>query len=335
MADRVLYAEDIARYDRYDRLLDIFKAEFPQMTEENWSNDELLRLLNGKAIDETEKFLRDVLAKRNVLEGNPLFVGNDDIYDWLLRLSDMKMSKQYPVWRLNNKPVIFVLNGRVLPVNLPPTDTTKLFPHPATDELQLMAKEFWNISAKDIAGIELMSSIQYTNTYTTDPMAKSYQPEFMLLIREFVKEPLIILPTDSEALKNFKRVLIDLNALSMKLRNDIHSPVIIEITTRSGITNLNRARIGTAKVRLQGFNVPRQFYIPKYYPDDIASQAEYDMKPTLYWNPEVVTDREGKAEITFPVGLNKRRGLQIRVEGIDLNGGIGSITQGIVVGERK
>jgi uncharacterized protein YfaS (alpha-2-macroglobulin family) len=66
----------------------------------------------------------------------------------------------------------------------------------------------------------------------------------------------------------------------------------------------------------------------------MVDQAEYDVKPTLYWNPEAVTDREGKAEITFPVGLKPRR-LQIRVEGTDLQGGIGSTVQGISVNEKN
>jgi hypothetical protein len=87
-----------------------------------------------------------------------------------------------------------------------------------------------------------------------------------------------------------------------------------------------------AKQSLRGFAVPRAFYVPKYYPDNMVDQAEYDVKPTLYWNPEAVTDREGKVEITFPVGL-KPRGLQIRVEGTDLQGGIGSTVQGISVNE--
>jgi len=42
-ADHILYKEDIAQYDKYDRLFDILLAEFPQLEQVSWSKIRVLR----------------------------------------------------------------------------------------------------------------------------------------------------------------------------------------------------------------------------------------------------------------------------------------------------
>ncbi|MDR1155695.1 MAG: hypothetical protein LBL04_13395 [Bacteroidales bacterium] len=230
MADRVLYQEDIERYDRYDRLIDIFKAEFPQFELSSCPGSEAQRSYGFKV--------------KNIPGGK--MIPFEDQYA--------------PVRHISDRPVLFFLNGRA-------------------------SQNLWDHPANDITGIELMDSPEYLWPYIYDPVYDS-------AIRPFV----------------------------------------IEITTRSGRSDLQHPSIGTATVNLRGFTVPRQFYVPKYNPENVIDQADFDMRPVLFRDPEVVTDREGKAEITFPVGL-KPRGLQIRVEGTDLQGGIGSTVQGISVNE--
>jgi len=265
-ADHVLYEEDIARYDKYDRLLDILKAEFSQFHQESWKNDELLRM---KYMPIRDKNMVLVIHKGTVPD-------------------------TYPIWRFENRTVLFVLNGRVIPAEIPAEDNFTLSRHPKTDSLQLIASKFWNIAASEVTGIEIVDSPEYVWAY--DGKIKNYYP---------MGEPPLFITWNGP------------------LR-----PLIVEITTQSGSTNLERTQIGTAQQHLRGFAVPKSFYVHKYYPEDIFDRAEYDLKPTIYWNPEVVTDQEGRAEIRFPVG-NKPHGLQIRVEGMDLQGGIGSIMQRI------
>lgn len=327
MADRILYQEDIARYDRYDRLLDIIKAEFPQLNEENWSNDELLQLQNGKSCSQLGNILQNWIDD----EKNESL--RDMYLDWLNSLTDLRLLHHFPVWKFVGRPVLFIFNGRALPVYFPANDTLKILPHPESDEMLLMAKEFWNISAKDIAGIELMNSAQYTGSYDLQ-LKKTYQPEMYKLIDQVYgtimnkRTPIVNLPTAERIFLETKKEL-DWIYASYHSVHETKGPVIIEITTHSGISNLNRTRIGTSKLSMRGFNVPRHFYVPKYYPDSIFDQVEFDSKPVLYWNPEALTGSDGTAVIQFPVG-QKPRELQIRVEGIDLRGGIGSVMQGVV-----
>lgn len=54
---------------------------------------------------------------------------------------------------------------------------------------------------------------------------------------------------------------------------------------------------GHRKTKIQGFSPERRFYIPDY--SDASLPNEQDFRRTLYWNPNVVTDTEGKATVKF------------------------------------
>jgi len=207
---------------------------------------------------------------------------------FLINSNSTYISTDYPVWSFQMRPVVFILNGRILPMDLPSNSDLQLPSNRFIDNANLIAKNFWNIPAKNINGIEILDSPEYVLTYGCDPRI----PDKLQWCRDKYEEML--------------------------------RPLIVIVTTHSGDVDIERTQIGTAEQHLQGFTIPQTFYVPKFYPEDIGKQAEYDVKPTLYWNPEVLTGRDGKAEIQFPVGL-KPRGLQIRVEGIDLRGGIGSM----------
>lgn len=52
---------------------------------------------------------------------------------------------------------------------------------------------------------------------------------------------------------------------------------------------------GVRKTKLNGYNLVREFYSPNYG----TMPPEPDYRRTLYWNPMVVTDQDGKAEVRF------------------------------------
>ena len=54
---------------------------------------------------------------------------------------------------------------------------------------------------------------------------------------------------------------------------------------------------GHRKTKIQGFTPERKFYIPDYSYTDLPD--EQDFRRTLYWNPNVTTDAEGKASVQF------------------------------------
>ena len=60
--------------------------------------------------------------------------------------------------------------------------------------------------------------------------------------------------------------------------------------------NKQRHFIAGREIKLQGFNKPVEYYSPDY---SKKQPDEPDYRKTLYWNPNVVTDKDGKAEIGF------------------------------------
>lgn len=68
-----------------------------------------------------------------------------------------------------------------------------------------------------------------------------------------------------------------------------------------------------------GYQAERSFYLPKYTP---TSAPGVDWRTTVYWNPDVITDSQGKASFQFynASGLGTYKAV---VEGMDENGNIG------------
>lgn len=97
---------------------------------------------------------------------------------------------------------------------------------------------------------------------------------------------------------------------------------VIVITTKRGAgTESNYARYspGIVTYTPKGYYAVRQFYSPKYTatPDD-----KPDLRTTVYWNPHLVTDPTGKANINY-FNTDQAGKYRIVIEGIDAFGNIG------------
>lgn len=71
----------------------------------------------------------------------------------------------------------------------------------------------------------------------------------------------------------------------------------------------------------KGYSVERQFYAPKYSGPRNNLQRE-DYRSTIYWNPNITTDKEGKASFDYFNG-DVKGNYRVVVEGIDNSGNIG------------
>ncbi len=71
----------------------------------------------------------------------------------------------------------------------------------------------------------------------------------------------------------------------------------------------------------KGYATERQFYVPKYAGPRTALQPK-DIRSTIYWNPIVNTDKEGKASLEF-FNADDKGTYRVVVEGLDNNGNIG------------
>ncbi len=96
----------------------------------------------------------------------------------------------------------------------------------------------------------------------------------------------------------------------------------IEITTRAGKGPSMKATPGTYLYKPLAFSVSKQFYRPRYtYRNKMADRGT-DLRSTIHWAPQVVTDKDGRATVSF-FSADKPADYTITVEGTDLQGNLG------------
>jgi hypothetical protein len=106
----------------------------------------------------------------------------------------------------------------------------------------------------------------------------------------------------------------------------------IEITTRAGSGPVMPHTPGTYLYKPMPFSLPKQFYQPKYTVNN-KDKAGKDSRSTIFWKPNLVTDKEGKATLSF-YSSDKTGTYTIVLEGADANGNIGSYRSEINISGR-
>lgn len=143
------------------------------------------------------------------------------------------------------------------------------------------------ISAEDIAGIEFMSSSKYTSAYETEWSTPHY------------------------------------NATGGKgtfLSSVLLKYVFIEVTTYSGNGAFYKKVPGIYLYKPLAPVVARSFYAPRYNTTDTSSTPDY--RATVYWKPDILTDKNGEARFSFYTSDSKS-GYLVIVQGADLTGKVG------------
>jgi hypothetical protein len=96
---------------------------------------------------------------------------------------------------------------------------------------------------------------------------------------------------------------------------------LLVITTKRGAgteNNYNRYAPGIVTYSPKGFYQARQFYSPKY---DANPDTKPDFRTTVYWNPHLVSDATGKANINY-FNTDQAGNYRIVIEGIDVDGNL-------------
>lgn len=75
---------------------------------------------------------------------------------------------------------------------------------------------------------------------------------------------------------------------------------------------------GIDRRRIQGFARRTAFYSPRYNAADLPTDS--DLRRTLYWNPSVKTDKDGRANVTFFTNSRPLQLLDITIRGIGNRG---------------
>jgi hypothetical protein len=100
-------------------------------------------------------------------------------------------------------------------------------------------------------------------------------------------------------------------ALVITLRHGGESRKYLTSETASGVISYN----------FNGFYKPRIFYSPKY-DNPKSNNNDPDLRSTIYWAPNIITDKDGKASFEY-FNADTKGTYRIVVEGIDNNGNIG------------
>jgi TonB-dependent SusC/RagA subfamily outer membrane receptor len=95
---------------------------------------------------------------------------------------------------------------------------------------------------------------------------------------------------------------------------------VIIITTKAGKekTTFNTRAPGMLPYSPKGFYTVRQFYSPKY---DANPDTKPDLRTTVFWEPNLVTDVNGKATVKY-YNTDKDGPYRVVIEGIDANGSL-------------
>jgi len=98
------------------------------------------------------------------------------------------------------------------------------------------------------------------------------------------------------------------------------SGVIVVTTKRGAGTESNYARYspGIVTYAPKGYYQIRQFYSPKY---DATPDPKPDLRSTVYWNPHLVSDLTGKANLNY-YNTDQSGTYRIVIEGIDIDGNL-------------
>ncbi len=107
---------------------------------------------------------------------------------------------------------------------------------------------------------------------------------------------------------------------------DRYLPIYLEVTTYSGNGAFLKKTPGTYLYRPIPFTLPTQFYSPKYTVKNKTVAMGTDMRSTLHWEPNVVTDANGKATVSF-FTADKPASYTIIMEGITGEGELGHSRQ--------
>ncbi len=98
---------------------------------------------------------------------------------------------------------------------------------------------------------------------------------------------------------------------------------VLVITTKRGGPDYSFQRYapGIVTYNPKGLSRSKEFYAPKY-DDPKTNKAVADLRTTIYWNPNLITDAAGKASFSF-FNADSKGTYRVVIEGIDSDGNLG------------
>lgn len=123
------------------------------------------------------------------------------------------------------------------------------------------------------------------------------------------------------SLNSFSTTLIDkIEIMTNATVSDLETEGAILITLKHGISANEISSKGLLPFTAIGFYKARQYYSPKYESPDTGKTA--DFRTTVYWNPEVATDKDGNTSFSY-YNADGTGSYRVVIEGIDNKGNLG------------
>ena len=108
--------------------------------------------------------------------------------------------------------------------------------------------------------------------------------------------------------------------------NPDYDPTKVAIVVMHLKKNYRKEPLGIRNTTFSGFSYPKEFFNPLYNNRDLPVMTEADYRRTLYWNPNVSTDSNGKADISF-YNNGSCKHVNISMETVTQNGIIGTFNK--------
>jgi hypothetical protein len=95
------------------------------------------------------------------------------------------------------------------------------------------------------------------------------------------------------------------------------------VTTKRGKKGKEYYRYapGVATIRPKGFYLAKEFYSPQY-DNSKTNQKITDLRSTIFWKPDIITDKNGKASFSY-FNADGKGSYRMVIEGIDADGNLG------------
>lgn len=104
----------------------------------------------------------------------------------------------------------------------------------------------------------------------------------------------------SPLLQTYRRKHGDYDTPETLLQKEHNRVIMVDILLKGEASRATRRELKNINSRattIDGFSAPYEFYSPQYTEAPIYGEVDY--RRTLYWNPNVITDSNGEAEVKF------------------------------------
>ncbi len=183
-----------------------------------------------------------------------------------------------------------------------------------------------------LMGVKFVGDEGNKNPYLMIPRTLSRKNVPMLVVLDGVEE--MSLPTDSTGVSTGISLdgLVDVNdietveVLTSAATENAYgmsggSGVLVITTRRGDDKDPLPSATGLLTIRPRGFYKAREFYSPKYDHATTGFQRK-DLRSTIYWKPQLVTDKDGNASFDY-YNADGTGSYRVVVEGMDYNGNLG------------